>query len=747
MNFHCLFFFQLANNHVGSELSQHCFSCTCQAGSQSPANIIRKSRTIYDDQDLTMQELRQIQRPGTAKIGTSSSVTAPDSATFQKEADCVRHLNTMGEQIDVSNKQSSSSVSAPDSATFQKEADWVKHSNTIGEQTDISNNQSVTYKKEIEEIVEERDPTALKMAKTPMSFGHFQCNRVEDLCQINFNDIYSRESESHKGSYKDSLTRQKEFISHQFESQKQLVDYTPSSSSTESEKASLDQTVMKSEYFNSADAGDDIHRHVDQLAKDRECFVYSYALASSADGESRNKQEKNPTDVGSVKPDSHMECHFTGDYMGSYIDNTSNEINFINTDSMEDDNYQSECWGNIDVLQTVHLEEIGSFPSKMDCQTLEEISDTGSCPDRNTQSRSSSFVTFDDIAHRQSSDFMQNEEDGSKVVGLNVNSMEMGDGIYSQQNENMHSNSADNHGVSESDLAGLVDDTAIVVDVDTINGEANKAKMVEIYASSVVPEVEEDRTRPLIGPTNCGTNQKPCSISKDNAKKYPYESLQRFISCPNDFGYEEPSRHIAFQKVVEQAEMSTIADAFTPTTEQLAINNFLIERKNRNGKSGDESNCMAPKTVNSLDRGNKTRTAIQIESTPNRKSCSDAMINRVMDRRMGLFPNNNSKQNNRPLPPPPPCTGHDQSGSPRRSPPQLPPRVSKISPHPYKLVSAGKSSRPMLDNLLSNDKLFMHYNACLQGYPGWSPRETEYTVSSFHHFFKMVSPFFMSMLI
>ena len=678
-----------------------------------------------------MQELRQIQRPGTAKIGTSSSVTAPDSATFQKEADCVRHLNTMGEQIDVSNNQSSSSVSAADSATFQKEADWVKHSNAIGEQTDISNNQSITYKKEIEEMVEERDPTALKMAKTHPSFGHFECNRAEDSSQINFDNIYSQESESHKGSCKDSITRQKEFISHQFECQKQLVDYTPSSSSTESEKASLDQTVMKSEYFNSVDPTDDIHGHVKM---DRECFVYSYALASNRDGESQIKQEKFPPGVGSVKPDSHMECHFTGDNMGSYIDNTSNEINFINTGSMEDENYQSDCWGNKDVLQTVQSEEIGSFPSKMDCQTLEEISDIGSCPERNTQSRSTCFVTFDDNAHRPSLDFMQNEEDGSKVVGLNVNSMEMGDGTYAQQNENMHSNSADTHGVSDSDLAGLVDDTAIVVDVDTVNEEANKAKMVEIYASSVVDEVEEDRTGLLIGPTNCGTNQKPCSISKDNAKKYPYESLQRFVSCPNDFGYEEPRRHIAFQKVVEQAEMSTIADAFTPTTEQLAFHNFLTERKNRNGKLEDESNCMAPKTVNSLDRGNKTRTAIQIESTPNRKSCSDVMRNRVMDRRMGLFPNDNSKQNNRPLPPPPPCTGQDQSGSPGRSP-QLPPRVSKISPHPYKLVSAGKSTRPMLDNLLSNDKLFMHYNACLQGYPGWSPRETEYTVSGFLHFF------------
>ena len=682
-----------------------------------------------------MQELRQIQRPGTAKIGTSSSVTAPDSATFQKGADCVRHLNTMEENIDISNNQSSSSVSAPDSATFQKEADWVKHSNAFGEQTDISNNQSITYKKEIEEMVEERGPTALKMTKTPMSFGHFQCSRVEDSSQINFNDIYSWESESHKGSCKDSITRQKEFISHQFESQKQLVDYTPSSSSTGSEKASLDQTVMKSEYFNSVDPNDDIGGHVEKLVQDRECFVYSYALASSEDGESQNKREIIPQDVGSVKPDSHIECHFTGDYRGSYIDNASNEINFINTDSMEDENYQSDCWGNIDVLQTVQSEEGGSFPSKMDCQTLEEISDIGSCPDRNTQCRSTSFVKFDDNAQRQSLDFMQNDEDGSKVAGLNVDSMEMGDGTYAQQNENMHSNFADTHGVSDSDLAGLVDDTAIVVDVDAVDEKTKKSGMVEIYASSDVRQVEEDRTRLLIGPTNCGTNQKPCSISKDNAKKYPYESLQRFISCPNDFGYEEPRRHIAFQKVLEQAEMSTIADAFTPTTEQLAFHNFLTERKNRNGKLGDESTFMAPKTVNSLDRGNKTRTAIQIESTPNRKSCSDVMRNRVMDRRIGLIVNNNSKQNNRPLPPPPPCTGQDQSGSPRRSPPQLPPRVSKISPHPYKLVSAGKSTRPMLDNLLSNDKLFMHYNACLQGYPGWSPRETEYTVSGFLLFF------------
>ena len=46
----------------------------------------------------------------------------------------------------------------------------------------------------------------------------------------------------------------------------------------------------------------------------------------------------------------------------------------------------------------------------------------------------------------------------------------------------------------------------------------------------------------------------------------------------------------------------------------------------------------------------------------------------------------------------------------------------------YRVVMGGKTSRPLLDGCLADDKLFMHYNSELCGYKGWSPKEYEYTV-------------------
>ena len=58
--------------------------------------------------------------------------------------------------------------------------------------------------------------------------------------------------------------------------------------------------------------------------------------------------------------------------------------------------------------------------------------------------------------------------------------------------------------------------------------------------------------------------------------------------------------------------------------------------------------------------------------------------------------------------------------------PALPPRTSRNS---FKQVLAGSSSRQSLDSLLAKDKLFCHYNATLRNCSGWSPKETDNTVS------------------
>ena len=564
----------------------------------------------------------------------------------------------------------SSTVTDPDSATFQKEPVCIPSSNIATEGSQPSNLHSITYQKKLLENVKDSGP-------------------------IDFSEITDTQ---------DSITRQKEFVKC---SRKpvHLVDYTSSSSSTDSEKESLQERIEKKHDSKSGGVPEYMHKEAENVDQNERHLIYSYAI-SVADFESQTQTETQSTTACTARGNSSMDMRGLQDRANI---NVTNEINFVNTDLMEEEMYQSTYCENSVVVRNVSPELVGngSFPSKMDCQSGMEISDIGACSGEITQ--------------RKFLDCMPAPEPCSKrIIGLDMNSEEIEDVIYTQHDENTHL--VFTHSVSESNIADFVDDSAIVVDE-----EVNNSGMIDIYASSVIPRVEE------AVPQKCGSGSKPYPQSRGNARNYRYESLQRHISCPNDLGYEEPKKHIKFQKISDTAEMPTIADAFTPVTEQLTLHNFLTERSVRNANFSNDNTGNVSASVNSLDRANKGKTPLQVESTPNRWSCSD--VKRKNDSKIFLFSKNVNTLRNRPLPAPPSANvdhlseSQAEPGPSRRSPPQLPPKVSKISPHPYKLVSAGKTSRPMLDNLLANDKLFIHYNACLQGYPGWSPRETEYTVS------------------
>ena len=621
--------------------------------------------TIYDDQELTRQDLDQLaRRPRAAKQGTNSSCAMLLSTKYQEPvSSCVIDSNS--------------------------------HTKNIHVESDA---ESLTFQKQLVETVQ------------------------EETCHFS----NALEMHLHARSL-DSITKEKQLATFS-RNMGNLVSYSDSSSGGEFEKGSLqldskDISCTKDnvEYgygliervgmnTNTVVRNDVLKlRNSKQLGlnlglKD-DLTVYSYAQCM--EDESTREENYNYA-VSKSDGENDMDTQVVKLPQGTMSD--FNEINFVNKDSMDSEQYCLQDDNSVAIAHLAEADHVRKCASKMDCQSLADISERVTFQDENAQFKS--LIPCNTAGYRRTD------------VGLGMDSSEINNGIYTQQTDDtifhvMHGSTG-----PKIDLADFVDDAAIhVVNVD----KEDRSEILDIYASSVIPELE------MAKPQICN------SVLKTSAKDQgplPYESLQRFLSCPNDFGYEEPTKQIKFQKVSENVEMPTIADSFTPVLEHKRFQDFLLKEENFAGQVSNPLDSNTPIAVNSLDRANRGKMKNRTESTPSRRSCTD--VNRIRtnnDTRNSLFSKIDKSNDKRPLPALPTAesdlqSGHGQQRS-RKSPPPLPPKTPKLSPHPYKLVSGGKTSRPMLDNLLTGDRLFIHFNNCLQGYPGWSPRETEYTVNSF----------------
>ena len=769
--------------------SKPCYSCTCQVGTQTTPTIVKRSITIYDDQELTMQEIKQItQRPGTMKLDTSSLLESQNSITLCKEPnDCVR---------------SSSDVvvgqSYRNSDTFRKVPNYciASSSNVVMGQ---SYHNSDTFCKEPNCAPSSSDAVLGQSYRSLNMDSLTSQKQIVDSTHDRRNIYLGNNSGAHLNkNMNESITKQKEILKCG-RNVGILVDYTPSSSSSGSEKLSFPDSLNQGNctqeengrFSTTATAVDD---HA----------VYSYAVYHE-ELESRVHGEKFMYAVESHEADSSMDTQVINDQS----DKEEGGITFVNTESVTEEQYQDFQGDNFDARKGINSGNRAkncSFPSEMDCQCEAEVSEYLSTQTENTHMQFQNNNNSKKKTRCHTDYTTRGAKNCKTVTGWDLESSEVDDPTYTEQLQTENTQLFLGSKASSADIADLVDDSAIcVVDNAEINnfndlvddsaicvvkddavdnfselvddsaisavnvneefknasnaniadfvddsaihvvndGETHNTHdfigeslvqtgkktenlgMIDIYASSVIPGLGETKAREHnSGPKHC----------KGQGRSDQYERLQRFVSCPNDFGYEEPNKQIRVQKVLDSVEMPTIADSFTPVKEVTDIQDFLREEKEPSRQWGKRGGDNVPMVVHSLDRAKRDRSAIQVESTPNRRSGTDLHRLRQNDNiRRGFFHTNISRHENRPLPVPPVCDldlqPQGNSGLSRKSPPLLPPKVSKLSPHPYKLVSGGKTSRPMLDQLLANDRLFVHYNSCLQGYPGWSPRETEYTVS------------------
>ena len=571
-----------------------------------------------------------------------------------------------------------------------------------------------------------------------------------------------------------------------------LVDYTPSSSGSFSDKRSFSDSLNQ-EHCTYEENG----RFSTTATAVDDHPVYSFAVYQE-DLESRVQTEKFMYASESAEADSSMDTQIVNDR------SEEGGIRFVNTDTENEDKYQEFGHDNFDARKGIDFEKYHKndrIQSEMDCQSVVDGSECLPPQTENTY-----FVLEKNVnklkARHHTNFTIVSAGDCKTVGGVDMESSEIDDPTYTEQLQTESAHFSLRNKASNADIAFLVNDGAICVadNVETINfndlvddsaicfvkdetvdnsvvdsdirvnvnekfknasnaniadfvddsamhvvaesndenthcimdnspTQGNKSSessgMIDIYASSVITGIEETKTkRP-----NSGSKQ-----NKGQGSSYQYESLQRFVSCPTEFGYEEPNKQIRFQNVLQSVEMPTIADSFTPVKEDIDLHDFLKRGKEQRRQWNKPGGNNVP-VVNSLDRAKRDKNAVQDENTPNRRSYTDVHRCRQNNIRRDFLHTNASRLENRPLPAPPMGDLDRQpQGYSRKSPPLLPPKVSKLSPHPYKLVSGGKSSRPMLDQLLANDRLFIHYNSCLQGYPGWSPRETEYTVSCINAF-------------
>lgn len=205
---------------------------------------------------------------------------------------------------------------------------------------------------------------------------------------------------------------------------------------------------------------------------------------------------------------------------------------------------------------------------------------------------------------------------------------------------------------------------------------------------------------------------------------YQYESLQRGLSCPSDFTYEKSLHFIDENKII------TIADVFSPVNEETRIKDFEMATSAEEAcrsKDSIESNSSKRHSFPIIRPGtNAKRTRLQRHTIHHGEKV--VRFNEMFRREISLT-------DSPPLPP--------RGRLPALNTCEIVPKSERSDSNvsllttvnenekagqTCKIVIGGKSSRPPLDNLLADDKLFTHYNNLLQDIPGWSPLETENTI-------------------
>lgn len=221
--------------------------------------------------------------------------------------------------------------------------------------------------------------------------------------------------------------------------------------------------------------------------------------------------------------------------------------------------------------------------------------------------------------------------------------------------------------------------------------------------------------------SNHGKNKDNCmSANTDSSlRKSVYESLNRGMSCPSELVYND-SLHVS--------ETLVIAEVFSPMTDESNLEDFL----NSDKESLHSNSSLDNRDIPSVKR-HSMQTCVQNQNWKRSRLFHQSLADHTKNVRFMQEFQSSTHQSELPSLPPRrnlPDLRRNSSGADGRSTSpgkREQPQVGQVDV-PCKIVIAGKSTRPPLDNLLANDRLFEYYKKQLHGYPGWCPRETENTV-------------------
>ena len=296
------------------------------------------------------------------------------------------------------------------------------------------------------------------------------------------------------------------------------------------------------------------------------------------------------------------------------------------------------------------------------------------------------------------------------------------------------------------------DQGSINITMDSNRENVEEANCEFLNKENVV-EVASARTQHM-PPRRFISEMTGVPASKSSERKV-YESLQRGLSCPSEIVYE---KSMVFQ---EEHDIITIADVFSPVSEESKINDFEAISSTETQSSINSEILYRTETQSSINSEILDRSvspSSKRHSLPMIRPCQNVKRTKFLRHtfqhgdkvvRFKESPRqefSKTQQESPELPPRgrlPPLPVEDMSR--RRSKDS----ITSVSPgvieasgkeHCCKIVVGAKSSRPALDGLLANDKLFTHYKSTLSGFRGWSPRETENTVGIYMIFVQLFVP-------